>query len=84
MEQETKSILSQTMEATKSYESTLNRLSTSLETTERDIDTYMNESTRNSPKANLLEQLTVLENKLKTIDNAKSYIKALLVAKELR
>ncbi|KAG1106734.1 hypothetical protein G6F42_016631 [Rhizopus arrhizus] len=83
LEQETKSILSQTMEAAKSYESTLNCLNTSLETTERDIDTYMNESTRNSPKANLLEQLTVLENKLKTIDNAKSYIKALLVVKEL-
>ncbi|KAL9554158.1 hypothetical protein MBANPS3_002958 [Mucor bainieri] len=83
LEQETKSILSQTMEATQSYESTLTHINTSLTTAERDIDTYMSESTASTPKANLLEQLTLLENKLKTIDNAKSYIKALLVVKEL-
>jgi hypothetical protein len=72
------------MEATKSYESTLIHLNTLLTTTERDIDGYINESTGNTPKTDLLEQLTVLESKLKTIDNAKSYIKALLVVKELR
>lgn len=76
--------MSQTMEATKSYEFTLIHLNTLLTTTERDIDGYINESTGNTPKADLLEQLTVLESKLKTIDNAKSYIKALLVVKELR
>lgn len=71
------------MNETKSYESTLNQLNTSLEATEKDIDSFIVDSTGNTPKANLLDRLTVLENKLKTIDSAKSYIKALLVVKEL-
>lgn len=84
LEEETKNILSRTMDEAKSYKATLTRLNNSLEATEQDIDGFVSESAGNTPKANLLEQLTVLETKLKTIDNSKNYIKALLVAKELR
>ncbi|KAI8646514.1 TIP-1 family-domain-containing protein [Parasitella parasitica] len=83
LEQETKGILFHAADKAKLYGSTLKQLNTLLETTEKDIDIFMVDSAGNTPKANLLEHLTVLENKLKAIDAAKIYIKTLLTEKEL-
>ncbi|CEP12104.1 hypothetical protein [Parasitella parasitica] len=83
LEKETKSIFSHTMSETKSYESTLKQLNASLETTEKDINSFITDTRGDTPEANLLERLVVLENKLKTIDAAKTYIKSLLTEKEL-
>jgi hypothetical protein len=85
LETETKAILSNALQETQQHNATLDQLVTSLNTTESQIDTFVNDtSVENTPKSNLLGRLTALEQKLKTIDHAKGYIKALLVTSELR
>jgi septal ring factor EnvC (AmiA/AmiB activator) len=77
----TKSVLAASLYETKAHEATLRQLETSFTETTKQIDEFI--STHDSSNT-LLEKLTSLEQKLRTIENAKSYIKALLVASELR
>lgn len=59
----------------------LDNLHTSLEETKQALDTCAEAAT--STQAPLLDQLGTLAQKLNTLDNAKQYLKTLLVASDL-
>ncbi|RCI04595.1 hypothetical protein CU098_012657, partial [Rhizopus stolonifer] len=80
LKKETKNVLKRTLENATQQHAFLEELSVSLATTEQSMDQSI---TTNQKEANPFDQLAVLEDKLRTMDHAKSYIKALLVASEL-
>lgn len=77
----TKSVLNTCLDETKSHHATLEQLEQSLTQTTENITDFIN--THGSTNS-FLDNLNTLEQKLRTIENAKSYVKALLVASELR
>lgn len=79
MTKDTKRILKDCLEETKSHEETLSSLQGSLKETMEHMETFIKHS-----DAPLVEKLSKLEQKLRTMETAKGYMKALLVASELR
>ncbi|KAI7898065.1 TIP-1 family-domain-containing protein [Cokeromyces recurvatus] len=79
LKQTTKQKLSRTLQTSKTHHAKLNELSTSLLSTENTLQTFIH----HEPTLQLLSQLTHLEQKIKKIDIAKTYIKSLLVASDL-
>ncbi|KAI8390071.1 TIP-1 family-domain-containing protein [Blakeslea trispora] len=80
LKKEIKSVLEARLNQARQHHSTLEQLSSSIEATDQAIDQTI---TANQTKADFFNELSLLENKLRTIDHAKSYIKALLLASEL-
>jgi phage-related protein len=74
-------VLNTCLDETKSHHATLEQLEQSLTQTTENITDFIN--THGSTNS-FLDKLNTLEQKLRTIENAKSYVKALLVASELR
>ncbi|KAI8979648.1 TIP-1 family-domain-containing protein [Mycotypha africana] len=83
LEVETKAIILQSLNNAKCNKDMLNDLGTSLEATDNDIDQFVEETAIDKSAIDLFEHLNTLENKLKKVDIAKSYLKALLLASEL-
>ncbi|GAA5814535.1 hypothetical protein MFLAVUS_008032 [Mucor flavus] len=75
---DTRSILKTSLDQTKTHQDTLQTLTNSLTRTTNEMDTFISDS-----QAPLLDNLTTLEQNLRTVETAKGYIKALLVASEL-
>lgn len=67
------------MDETHSHRASLSQLKDSFAVTAKNIDQFIKSG--DSP---LFDTLSTLEQKLRTIENAKSYVKALLVVSELR
>ena len=76
----TKTILTTALLETASHQATLEQLDTSLTETTSNIQEFR----QTHKDALFLDKLSALEQKLRTIENAKGYVKALLVASELR
>ncbi|GAA5797912.1 hypothetical protein HPULCUR_003308 [Helicostylum pulchrum] len=75
---DTRSILKTSLDRTRTHQDTLQTLESSLTRTTNEMDTFISDS-----QAPLLDNLTTLEQNLRTVETAKGYIKALLVASEL-
>ncbi|KAI8366458.1 TIP-1 family-domain-containing protein [Choanephora cucurbitarum] len=81
LKDETKSILETRLKQAKQHHVTLGELSSSIETTEQAMDQAI---TLNQTNSDFFNQLSMIEQKLRTVDHARTYLKTLLLASELR
>lgn len=81
MTDSTKSILSTCLDETTSHQTHLEQLDHALTETTHHMTEFI---TTHGTTHTFLETVTSLEQKLRTLEKAKSYIKALLVSSELR
>ncbi|OBZ91658.1 RAD50-interacting protein 1 [Choanephora cucurbitarum] len=80
LKDETKSILETRLKQAKQHHVTLEELSSSIETTEQAVDQAI---TLNQTNSDFFNELSMIEQKLRTVDHARTYLKTLLLASEL-